>query len=64
MPRTERTVTITFPSPCRTIREIHAGMVKQLEEQGLDQWEVIEVVSLTPPEGGKQTTTLVLRSPE
>jgi hypothetical protein len=56
----ERTVTISIRVPFM-LNEFENLTRAALEAQGVAEWEVVEIVSVRPPNNGKQSSTLRVR---
>ncbi len=56
----ERTVTVSIRTPFM-LNEFDPLTRTALEKQGVADWEVVEIVSVRPPNNGKQSSTLRVR---
>ena len=60
MANDERTVTVSFRVPFM-LNEFETLTRAALEAQGVADWEVAEILSVRPPNNGKQSSTLRVR---
>ena len=56
----ERTVTVSIRVPF-TLKEFESLTQAALEAQGVADWEVAEILSVRPPNNGKQSSSLRMR---
>ncbi len=60
MANDERTVTVSFRVPF-ILTEFETLIGAALEAQGVADWEVAEIISVRPPNNGKQSASLRMR---